>query len=272
VVCGLLSSSCKKENKEPQNQSENNGQLQIDLIHKVDGNSLLFDTLIYINQAGNHYKINDFEYFISEVTLYNHNGSITTLAGSDEFHYVDNSIPSTMIWNPQSYIPEGKYDSITFIFGINEEKNITGLFVNPPEVNMTWPRMLGGGYHYMKLNGFWKDNHNILQSLNFHLGIGQIYKNNSMNPDSVISFVQNYFTVTIPNSSFTIYAYITNEFEITMNIDKWFNGPPYIFDFNKDGFDTIMHKEHIMMDQQAMSKIVANGKHVFSFRKVNTKK
>jgi hypothetical protein len=25
------------------------------------------------------------------------------------------------------------------------------MFVNPPEVNMAWPEVLGGGYHYLML-------------------------------------------------------------------------------------------------------------------------
>ena len=50
-----------------------------------------------------------------------------------------------------------------------------------------------------------------------------------------------------------------------MNIEKWFNGPPYIFNFNKDGYDSIEQVENIMMDQNAMSKIKANGKNVFTF-------
>ena len=32
----------------------------------------------------------------------------------------------------------------------------------------------------------------------FHIGIGQVYAGNSMNPDSIIGFVQNYFKVSLP--------------------------------------------------------------------------
>ena len=146
----------------------------------------------------------------------------------------------------------GKYDSISFIFGITASLNKTGLFVNPPQNNMAWPGMLGGGYHYMKLNGFWKDSVNHIESLNFHLGIGQIYNSK----DSIIGFVQNYFTVDLPSSAFTLTQGTTETVQIIMNIEKWFQGA-YTFNFNKEG-------QNIMMNQNAMSQIKANGKHVFT--------
>ena len=216
----------------------------------------MIDTLIYANEAGNHYKVNELKYFISEVTLYSSSGKKTLLTSQNGIHYIDNSITATMSWNISDNIPEGQYDSLTFVFGINEAKNKTGLFVNPPEVDMAWPGMLGGGYHYMMLNGKWKDADNKLQNLNFHLGIGQLFKSDVMVPDSIYAFVQNYFTVILKSSAFAIKNNSTTYFFLAMNIDKWFKGA-YTFDFNADGMN-------IMMNQTAMTKMKANGKNVFS--------
>jgi hypothetical protein len=258
IICFIFI-ACRKEKGPPPVSLYNTGKIQISFLHNVQGKPLQFDTLMYINAAGNQYKIHDLEYFISELIFYKHDGSKTVLKGSEEIHYIDNRISSSMTWKPADNIPEGKYDSVTFIFGLTAEKNITGTL---PEVNMVWPDMIGGGYHYMMLNGFWKGRQQTLESLNFHLGIGQIYEDNNPIP---VSFVQNYFTVNLPNSDFTLYGDMTNKINIIMNIEKWFNGPPYIFDFNKDGYDTIMHAENIMKNQNAMSKMKANGKNVFTF-------
>ena len=122
----LTLSSCKKDINTIPVSPYNTGQLQISFVHDVNGKPLQFDTLMYVNAALNQYKITDLEYFISEVTLHKHDGTKTLFSGSEEIHYVDNSIPSSMIWKLADHIPEGKYDSVTFVFGITAAKNITG--------------------------------------------------------------------------------------------------------------------------------------------------
>jgi hypothetical protein len=160
-----------------------------------------------------------------------------------------------MTWNVFDKIPEGEYDSVSFIFGINAEKNITGLFVNPPEVNMAWTSILGGGYHYLKINGKWKDNNSKIQNFNFHLGIGQIYKDDSVNVDSISGFVQNFFSVTILKNGFSIANGSIAVINLKMNIEKWFS-TPNIFDFNVYGMNT-------MQNQKAMQMMKENGRNVF---------
>ena len=139
-----------------------------------------------------------------------------------DINFIDLDMPSTLTWNVYDSIPAGLYDSITFIFGINEEKNQSHIFVNPPESNMEWPDVIGGGYHYMMFNGKWVDTLSQIENFNFHMGIGQLYKSNVVSIDSIYAFVQNYFKVTIPNSLFTISEGKTRQIEIIMNIDSWF--------------------------------------------------
>ena len=55
---------------------------------------------------------------------------------------------------------------------------------------MFWPEMLGGGYHYMKMNMIWSDT-SALNPFNMHLGIGQIYSSLEPNVDSITGFVPN---------------------------------------------------------------------------------
>ena len=61
------------------------------------------------------------------------------------------------------------------------------MFVNPPEVNMMWPDVLGGGYHYLMLNGKWKTpennekfmwNHKIYRKISLTNRIHLILKRN----------------------------------------------------------------------------------------------
>jgi hypothetical protein len=257
ILIAIIMISCKKDNPVGEEPAKF-GKIAFQFSQKANGQPLLIDTLVYTNTAGNEYKISDIKYFVSEITLHNSNGSDFFITSTKGIHYVDTEIPTTNLWVVSDDIPVGNYTSISFIFGINETKNKPGLFVNPPEVNMAWPEPLGGGFHYMQLNGWWKDTSALLQPFNFHLGIGQIYAHDTIVLDSITGFVQNYFTVTLPNSSLTISDNATTQAGIIMNIESWFD-TPNIYDFNYWGGS-------IMQNQAAMHSITENGADVFTFQ------
>jgi hypothetical protein len=158
-----------------------------------------------------------------------------------------------MTWEVFDKIPPGSYDSISFTFGITEEKNISLMFVNPPERDMFWPDVLGGGYHYMKLNGKWMDEGMIHNNpFEFHLGIGQIYSGDSIDVNDITGFVHNNFQVTLPNSSFQMSAGDTLNMIITMNIEQWFTDP--------NNIDLATFPFNIMQCQECMRMGCENGK------------
>jgi hypothetical protein len=252
--CLFLIISCKKDKPVLE---EPTGHISFNFNHLIDGAILQKDTMKYTNAAGNPYEINQLMYFISDVRLHKTDGSIKLISDWTDIHYVDIDIPATLKWDVYDKIPAGSYDSISFIFGITKEKNLSFRFVNPPEVNMMWPDILGGGYHYMMINGKWKNNENQVENYAFHLGIGQLYKSNVITIDSIYAFVQNYFSVKLSNSTFSIEENKTRNIEIIMNIESWFD-TPHIYDHNYWG-------GAIMQNQPAMQMIKENGVDVFTF-------
>jgi hypothetical protein len=250
-----MMSSCKKD--EP--SSDQTGRLSFYFHHTipdtnlVGGYSINYDTMMYRNTAGNPYLVNEIQYFISDVTLHKNDGSKLLIDDWKDIHYVDTDLPETWNWQMKDPIPEGTYDGISFTFGISEEKNQSLMFVNPPESNMFWPEYLGGGYHYLKLNGKWKDTNEVVRPYNFHMGIGQIYDQDG---STIIGFVQNYFEVTLENTRFTVTSGKNIAFTIVMQVDKWFEDP-HVFDFNYWGGD-------IMQKQNAMQVAKENGSNVFT--------
>ncbi|MEI7896685.1 MAG: MbnP family protein [bacterium] len=224
--------------------------------HMVNDAPLKLNELIYTNAAGNKYLITDLMYFISDITFYNANGTRKVIGEQKDIFYIDEKIPATRTIQFPDKIPDGKYDSITFVFGISAAKNKSYRYVNPPEVLMGWPEVLGGGYHYMMMNGKWKDTTGTLMPFNFHLGIGQLYKGTGYNVDSIYAFVQNCFTVSLPNSSFTMAEKDTLTFLLTMNIEKWFENP-HVYNHNYWG-------GAIMQNQAALQVAKENGRDVFS--------
>lgn len=213
--------------------------------HNVNDSALQRGVMNYTNLAGNLYQVDELQYFISEITLKTADGQLIGIKSESAIHYVDLDVPASLTWNPKDQIPAGNYTSISFVFGINESKNKTGLYVNPPERDMFWPDLMGGGYHYMKMNGKWKAAGDVITPFNFHLGIG-------MNMDKT-EFYQNCFTVTIPLNIHT--GSFANIFTITMNIEKWFEAPN-VWDWNIIG-------GQIMMNQAAMHKACENGVNAF---------
>lgn len=241
-----------RENETPQEKST----LRIRFSHSVSGDSLVTDSMMYTNAAGNPYEVDEIMYFISDLRLYRQDGLVVEPGSWDDIHYTDTRLPETLEWIAGTDIPEGTYDSLTFTFGLSEARNQSFMYVNPPEVNMAWPEVLGGGYHYLMLNGWWNDPDGMRKSYNFHLGIGQIYKNNSGQVSDITGFIQNAFTVNPGGGPFTISPGKTSVATLTMDVESWFE-TPVIFDFNYYG-------GAIMQNQEAMHIGCLNGKDAFS--------
>lgn len=250
AILFIFLNSCKEKDNGP-------GSIKLTFNEVVNDESLKTDTLAYINEAGNQYLVSEIQYFISNFTLYFNNGESYTVKDNMGIHYVDTDIPDTKYWDIPDDIPSGHVDSIVFVFGLDSADNQSNIFPNPPESNMFWPEQLGGGYHYMKLNGKYLATGGTLAPFNYHLGIGQIYDTNGQ----VTSFVQNYFKVSFPlvmmsSMLVDVKPGETTSLLITMNIDSWFK-TPNTWDFNTMG-------SMMMQNQAAMHAACENGHDVFS--------
>ncbi len=246
-------SGCTDPSPEP---DQPYGKIIFRFSHYCDGQPIDFDLRKYVNEAGNEYMVNEIQYFISDVNLKSTGNDYMINAWKD-IHYIDTDIASTQEWNVFDNIPAGGYQSILFTFGIKEEKNVSLMYSDPPESLMFWPEYLGGGYHYMKLNGKWLDTNNLERPFNFHLGIGQEYDPVS---GDITGFVQNYFEVVVQASSFVIYPGETTTIDLVMHVDRWFN-TPHTYDHNYWGGD-------IMQKQAAMKVACENGQDVFGILSV----
>jgi len=224
--------------------------------HLVNGQPLVKNELIYQNEAGNQYLINELKYFISDIYFYKHDGTHTQIHLWKDIFYIDDDLPSSKTIEFFDPVPAGEYDSINFIFGITATKNLSFMYVNPPESNMFWPEILGGGYHYMMINGKWLDTTGMTQPFNFHLGIGQLYHGAGYNTDSIYAYIQNFFPVSLKNSHFSIQPGQTCTFYLKMNMESWFK-TPHIYDHNYWG-------GAIMQNQAAMQAAKENGYDVFT--------
>jgi hypothetical protein len=246
----LAINSCNKNDDPP--PGPDTGKLTIRFHHHCEGAPLETDIRKYVNEAGNEYMVNEIQYFISDVKLCRTDGSYYLISAWKDIHYVDTDIPSTHTWNVFDDIPAGAYQKLSFTFGISEEKNQSLMFVDPPESLMFWPQYLGGGYHYLKLNGKWLAANQMELPFDFHLGIGQIYDPQS---GAVTGFIQNYFEIAVPVPGFIIAAGQEAGIDLVMHVENWFKDP-HTYDHDEWGGD-------IMQKQETMKLGCENGWNVF---------
>ena len=251
VLLALLVMGCTK----PKEMVE----INLNIGYEINGKALVTDSLCYENETGNPFLITEIQWFLSNIelkketgdwTLLHQRGLSDTLDISRVF-YIDTDIPESHTLHTD-LVETGHYTAIRFTFGLDEIDNYTGLFSDPPESEMFWPDMLGGGYHYMKMNGKFVGDDGRLRPLAIHLGIGQ-------NEDCT-EFYQNYFIVELP-IDFNATANSKNQLDLTMVIDNWFRNPNTI-DFNEFG-------THIMQNQTAQRLLNGNGKDVFRVGRPN---
>ena len=249
IVLALLAVACTK----PKEKAE----ISLNLGYEINGKPLVTDTLYYENEAGNQFLITEIQWFLSNIELKNeasdwimlHQPGLADTLDINRIYYIDTDNPESQTLHSRP-VEVGNYTAIRFTFGLDETDNQTGLFTDPPESEMFWPDMLGGGYHYMKLNGKYLDSEGRLAPMAIHLGIGQ-------NEDCT-EFYQNYFIVELP-IDFTVKANTENQLDLTMVIDNWFRNP-HTIDFDEFG-------SHIMQNQTAQRLLSGNGKDVFKIGK-----
>jgi hypothetical protein len=229
--------------------------VMIRFFHSVNHETVIYDSLLYKTGSGDSYRVEALQYFISGVAL--HIGGKWVTGSTDKgIHYVDARDAGTCEWKLAGDFPSGEGDSIRFTFGLDPTDNQSYRFADPPERDMFWPEVLGGGYHYLKMNLKWSatGTTNLLPFM-FHLGIGQMYSGTTGNPDSIIGFIHNHFTIVLP-VRILINENTASDIPLNMNLEKWFDG---VFPFRFGDYPM-----GIMQNQEGMFRAGKNGENAFS--------
>ncbi len=176
VLCTLLTlafTSCKKE--EVINSNEK-GSFTIEFENKVNGVPLVLNTQNYQNSNGESFNISTFKYYVSNIRLTKADGSFYTIPES--YFLIDAAKLSSLLNNIKD-IPAGDYTKISFIIGVDKERNLAGAQTGAldPTLGMFWT--WNSGYIFVKLEGTSPQSTSTDKSLTFHIG-GIVDPNNTI--------------------------------------------------------------------------------------------
>jgi len=211
--------------------------------HNWDGaltTNINFNAIQYTNENGDLLSIERLRYVVSDIIFSNDERTIEL----DMYNLIDVT-NKDMSFTPQQSIPPGSYN-VSFTFGLDNEDNSENLIdLNSESFNV--PDNLGGGYHYMQLDGKFINSNMEEQGYNYHAI--RAVDNPGPNP----TFPQDtFFSVDLG----TIAINNNTEIEVEMNIAEWFK-TPNLWDLN-------VLNQMLMPNSSAQIFMYQNGPNVFS--------
>ena len=223
LLISLFINSCKlaEENLET--------RIQLSFSHHANGSQLTTDSMIHTNAAGEKFNVKTLAYLLSDITLHNEDGSSILLK---EIQYININEQSSLYFE-SDVIDNGSYNALSFRFGLDTIKNISNNYVNENfHSTMAWPEPMGGGYHYMKLEGAFTNDSNFY---NTHTG-GLMEMDFS-------------FSKSLDINGFNIDNDTENKgLMINMDLNNWYQNP-----------HTINLAPAIMMDMTKQMQLMNNG-------------
>jgi hypothetical protein len=229
IVVLTMLSSCTKES----------ANVALNFHHQVDGENLELYAMDYENDYGNVYNVQLLRYIVSKIELIDDKEESIEL---DDFHYVDIENSSSLSLGESLTIPVGDYRSIQFTFGLDEEMNVSNSHLaEPVHGAMAWPDQMGGGYHYMRIEGAYIASDDTQHFYLSHTGS--------------TAGVARHISYSLP---INLTACEGQEYQISlnMNINEWYANPnTYNFEVFDDG---------IMGNPEAQQLLHENGVNVFS--------
>jgi uncharacterized lipoprotein NlpE involved in copper resistance len=173
-----------------------------------------FDIPQYTNENGEMMSISKLVYLISDVTFISLTDGVTYDAG--DYNLINVREQTNLNFTPDIEIPEGDY-LVSFTFGFDDEDNQDGIYPDLNSADGGWnvPMMLGGGYHYMRLEGKFIDDTGSLENYAYHTIRAA---DTSTDPVTLqdTSFGVGLGQITIGSST---------NIEVQMNVAEWFKNP-----------------------------------------------
>lgn len=247
VLFFILLLSCHTDNDD----KVSNVTVSFNFSHHWDGTPVTnqdFNTIKFPNENGEQLSIERLRYLISDITFTTQTGEVLT---TNDYNLVDVTNAENLTFTPTMAVPNGVYTNVSFTFGFKNEKNTDGAYQDLNTASWNVPMMLGGGYHYMQLDGKFINNTSAEQGFNYH-AIRAVDTSGSE-----LTFPQNTFII-VNLGSVTINNNIV--FNIGMNIAEWFKNP--------NTWDLNTYNQMLMPNATAQIMMFENGQNAFSLKSI----
>ena len=236
----ISASGCRKDEEEAANVPTVN-TVWVHMLHEVSGSEMVYNQRIYETPAGNPYEVRHLEYFISDFKLLDSKGNWISVNSEPYLINPEKERITTLL----AQVPVGSYQGISCMIGIPDVKNYKGYLTNTLEnVNMSWPEVIGGGYHFMKFEGNYLDQDAGWIGYTVHLGT---------DPEHALGMQS---VNVIKDIKFSI-SEVSNNITLVMDMNEWFESP-HIFDFNEYNYT--------MAIDSLMKVISENGENCLTFK------
>jgi len=216
VMPAMVLQSCKKD--EPVETTAISNNVSLVITNKVNGQVLDMAGGTYTNAFGNSFTVSKFKYYISNISFKKADGTqyIVPVQADKSTNYflVDESVHASKTLT-MAAIPEGDYNAVTFLIGIDSLRNVSGAQDGAldPANDMYWD--WNSGYIFLKMEGASPDASN--NQLTFHIGGFQP-------PKSTLRQV----TLPLSAENITVRKNIAPEIHLFANLEKLFEGPSVI--------------------------------------------
>lgn len=217
--------------------------------HNWDGTAVSntnFNSIQYNNANGEELSISKLRYLISKITFHKSNGEKIILDG---YNLVDVTNDENLAFTSINTIPTDVYSNVSFTFGFDNDDNSEN-YQDLNSASWSVPAMLGGGYHFMQLEGKFIDNSVTETGYAYH-AIRAV--DNSKTPQE---FQNTFFEVDLGEVTITNNAI----FNIEMNIAEWFKSP--------NTWNLNVLNNMLMPNFDAQIMMFENGQNVFSLNAV----
>ena len=147
--------SCNSNDDTIINNTNGTGSLNIEFDNAFAGNDLILQTQPY--QSGNEtLRITTAKYIVSNIVLTDKNGTVFTYPKSESYFIVDESKPSSLVFNLKN-VPSGDYTQIKFGIGVDQAQWEAGadgqanLIAQAQEADLFWT--WAAGYKFLAFEG-----------------------------------------------------------------------------------------------------------------------
>ncbi|MEM7185833.1 MAG: MbnP family protein [Bacteroidota bacterium] len=251
LAMSLAFTACNNDDNDPTTPVVNT-EVNFRFTQNFDGAEITnadFDATVYTNANGENLTLSKLVYLISDITFTNAAGE---KFDAGDYNLVDARNGLGNIFTPGIEIPEGEYN-VSFTYGFDDEDNQDGVYLDlnvADGVGWGVPAALGGGYHYMRMEGMYENSDGDDVAYQYH---------------NIRAAMPGTDPLVTMDTSIEVDLGIINitegtNIEIRMNVAEWYRNPN-LWDLN-ELFTVLMpnYDAQIMMNE--------NGQTVFSLGEV----